>query len=317
MGNPSVAFSFKLPYTMAEMIAQAYPAHFTELSDTEGQSKTQPTNSSTPIPPVARCQSWLSRGRLIGLLYLATIIAAELITNFVDTEGGITLFTFILIGLIAHSSLTRDNSLRRLLLALCLVPLVRVVGFSIPLGELRQIYWYPIIYTPLLVATFLVMRHLNIRPVEVGLTIKRQQIRSQLLLATSGVALGIAEYVILKPHPLISELTLASVILPALILIIFTGFVEELVFRGLLQKVSSGLLGDWGGIVYVSVLFAILHVGYVQGVWHCTVWDVPLVFAIALFFSWIVKRTGSLVGVTLSHSLTNIGLFLVIPFLFN
>jgi len=280
--------------------------HFTEISETEEQS-----------PPVARCQSWLNRGRLVGLLYLAIIIAAELITNFVDAEGGITLYTFILVGLILHFSVAKDNSLRRLLLALCLVPLVRVVGFSLPLGELHQIYWYPIIYTPLLVATFVVMHHLNIRPAEIGLTIKRQQIRSQLLLATSGVAIGIVEYVILKPHPLISELNPTSVILPALILIISTGFVEELVFRGLLQKVSSGLLANLGGIVYVSVLFAILHVGYVQGVLDRTVWDVPFVFVIALFFSWIVKRTGSLVGVTLSHGLTNIGLFLVIPFLLN
>jgi len=291
--------------------------HFTENSDTNGQSKTQPTNSSAPISPVARCQSWLSQVRLIGLLYLAIIIAAELITNFVDPEGGITLYTFILAGLILHFSVARDNSLRRLLLSLCLIPLVRVVGFSIPLGELRQIYWYPIIYTPLLAAIFVVMRHLNIRPAEVGLTIKQRQIRSQLLLATSGVAIGMVEYVILKPYPLISELNPTSVILPALILIIFTGFTEELVFRGLLQKVSGGVLGVWGGIIYVSVLFAILHVGYVQGVWHRTVWDVPFVFVIALFFAWIVKRTGSLVGVTLSHSLTNIGLFLIIPFLLH
>jgi membrane protease YdiL (CAAX protease family) len=302
---------------MAKMIAQAHLMHSIETSETEGQGKTQPTNSSAPISPVARYQSWPSRDWVIGLLYLAIIIAAELITNFVDAEGGITLYTFILVGLILHFSVDRDNSLRHFLLALCLIPLVRVVGFSLPLGGLRQIYWYPIIYTPLLAATFIVMRHLSIRPSEVGLTVKQHQIRSQLLLATSGVAIGMVEYVILKPYPLISELNPVSVILPALILIIFTGFTEELIFRGLLQRVTSGLFGSLGGIVYVSVLFAILHVGYVQGVWHRTIWDVPFVFVIALFFAWIVKRTGSLVGVTLSHSLINIGLFLVIPLLLH
>jgi len=300
---------------MAEMIAQAYPAHSTEISETEGQSKTRPAKSSDQILPVSRCQNWLSRSWLIAILYLALLITAEFITNFIDAGSGISFFTFILIALLLHFSISRNNSLRRLLLALCLIPFTRIIGSSIPVGELRQIYWYPIIYTPLMITAFVIIRYLKIRPAEVALTIKRQQIRSQLLIGSSGLALSLLEYIILKPHPLISELNPASVILPALILIIFVGFTEELVFRGLLQTVSSNMLGVRAGIVYVSVLFAILHVGYIQGVWHRTVLDLPLVFMIALFFSWAVNRTGSLLGVTLSHSLTNIGLFLIIPFL--
>ena len=302
---------------MADMIAQPYPAHLTGISDTEGPSKSQPAKSSDRILPATQHQNWLSLNCLVALLYLALIIAAELITNFINSSGGVTFFTFILIALILHFSVSGDNSLRRLLLALCLIPFVRIIGSSIPVGELRQIYWYPIIYTPLMIAAFIIIRYLNIRPAEVALTVRRQQIRSQILIGTTGVVFSLVEYVILKPHPLISELNPASVILPALILIIFVGFTEELVFRGLLQTVTIGLLGISTGIVYVSVLFAILHVGYVQGVWHLTVLDVPLVFVIALFFAWVTKRTGSLLGVTLSHSLTNIGLFLILPFLLN
>jgi len=36
---------------------------------------------------------------------------------------------------------------------------------------------------------------------------------------------------------------------------------------------------------------------------------------VALFFGYSVHKTGSILGVTLSHGLTNIGLFLVFPFL--
>jgi len=42
---------------------------------------------------------------------------------------------------------------------------------------------------------------------------------------------------------------------------------------------------------------------------------VLFVFAVAMFFAWAVKRTGSLLGVTLAHGITNIMLFVVIPFL--
>jgi membrane protease YdiL (CAAX protease family) len=36
---------------------------------------------------------------------------------------------------------------------------------------------------------------------------------------------------------------------------------------------------------------------------------------VGLFFGWVVQRTRSLLGVTLSHGLTNIVLFLVMPYL--
>ena len=73
---------------------------------------------------------------------------------------------------------------------------------------------------------------------------------------------------------------------------------------------SSALeaFGRWG-IIYVSLLFAVLHIGFLSGI------DVAFVFAVALFFGWVVQKTGSLIGVTLSHGLTNIMLYLVVPFL--
>ena len=36
-----------------------------------------------------------------------------------------------------------------------------------------------------------------------------------------------------------------------------------------------------------------------------------------LFFGWVVKRTGSLLGVSLAHGIANIGLYLVFPFVLS
>ncbi len=60
----------------------------------------------------------------------------------------------------------------------------------------------------------------------------------------------------------------------------------------------------------MSLLFAVLHIGFLSLI------DVVFVFAVALFFGWVVKKTGSLLGVTLAHGITNILLYLVVPFLF-
>ena len=114
---------------------------------------------------------------------------------------------------------------------------------------------------------------------------------------------------ILKPQPAVSELSWQVIWLPALIFVFSTGFVEEFIFRGVLQRTAGGLLGRWG-IVYVSFIFAILHMGFLS--WF----DVAFVFAVALLFSWVVKKTGSLLGVTLSHGIANAVLYLVAPFFF-
>jgi membrane protease YdiL (CAAX protease family) len=69
------------------------------------------------------------------------------------------------------------------------------------------------------------------------------------------------------------------------------------------------VFGGWG-IIYVSYIFAILHIGFLSWI------DVVFVFGVALFFGWVVKKTGSLLGVTLSHGITNIILFIVAQFYF-
>ncbi len=116
------------------------------------------------------------------------------------------------------------------------------------------------------------------------------------------------EYWILRPEPLVPAFEWTALVWPAFILLISTGLLEEMIFRGLLQRAAIDVLGLWG-IGYVAILFAVLHTGYQS------LLDVLFVLAaVGLFFGWIVYRTRSLLGVTLAHGLTNIVLFLVMPF---
>jgi membrane protease YdiL (CAAX protease family) len=98
-------------------------------------------------------------------------------------------------------------------------------------------------------------------------------------------------------------------LLAAFLLLVTTGFVEEVIFRGVLQRSAVQVFGGWG-LVDVSLLFAVAH-------WiHNSLIDIVYVFVIALFFAWVVKKTGSLFGVTLAHGIANIVLFLVATVLF-
>jgi uncharacterized protein len=242
---------------------------------------------------------------LFCLTYLVAFTGAELLTYYVTPFSGTLLHFIILLGLIIHSAVARDEGPRGLWLALGLVPLIRICGLVMPVAEILEIYWYIIIAIPVTVCALIIVRNLNYSLDDIGLNGKKALV--QALVAIAGVVLGFLDYLILKPESFISALNVQNVVIPAFILLITTGFVEELVFRGVLQRAASAL-GSWGW-VYVSLVYAILQLGLGSGT------QVIFAFLVSLFFGWIVKKTGSIIGVSISHGLLNIGMFLVFPHL--
>ncbi len=242
-----------------------------------------------------------------ALIYLLAITTAEVVTIGIQPIWGIGCYVLILVAVLVHSAVIDKYSYQQLILSLALVPLVRIISLSLPLADIPQIWWYPIIYLPLLVAAIVAARILGYRREDIGVALKPFPV--QLIIALTGLGFGLAEYLILTPEPLVAELSWQAVWLPSLVLLFSSGVVEEFIFRGVLQRAAVHALGGWG-IVYISFLFAILHLGFLSWV------DIVFVFAIALFFGWVVKKTGSLLGVALSHGITNIILFVVAPFFF-
>jgi membrane protease YdiL (CAAX protease family) len=239
------------------------------------------------------------------LIYLAALCVAELLTVWRPIPGMLT-HTALLMLMLAHSALTRSQVHRAMLLALTLAPLVRIVSLAMPLGNFPQVSWYLIVSLPLFTAAAVIARLANLGRRDLGLVVDVAP--AQWLIMSAGIPLGAIEYVILRPQPLVAGLVVPSLWLPALILVVSTGFLEELVFRGLLQHVALRAFGG-GGIVYVSALFAALHIG------HRSALDVGFVLLVALLFADARRRTGSLLGVTIAHGLTNSLLFLICPFL--
>ncbi len=170
------------------------------------------------------------------------------------------------------------------------------------------VWQYPIIYAPLAVAVVVLMRAVGYRARDLGLNFNR--ILVQLPVALTGVVFGVVEYFILTEEAGEASLVLGETpLLAGFILLTCTGFVEELIFRGVLQRSAVAIWG-WWGIIYVSLLFASVHMI------HNSIIDLAFVFVVAFFFAWVVKRIGSLLGVTLSHGITNIVLYLVVPLFF-
>ncbi|MCG3772258.1 MAG: hypothetical protein JW384_03465 [Nitrosomonadaceae bacterium] len=247
----------------------------------------------------------------LPLLFVVWIAIAEFLTAAVDPRVGVMAHAVLLVMLLFQGSMVDDSKQQALLWCLTLGPLIRLLSLCLPLVQFPVLYWYAIISFPVFAATVTVARLLGYSWQDLGLIPNRQQLPGDLLMLPMGVALGFVEYIILRPLPLSPSLSLEHIWLPALILTVATGFEEELIFRGLLQKAATSALGSTFGLLFVSTLFACLHIGYLSII------DIVFVFAVGHIFALRARSSGSILGPTLAHGGVNSCLFLIAPFLIS
>ncbi|MBA7633204.1 hypothetical protein ES703_40766 [subsurface metagenome] len=238
--------------------------------------------------------------------YILSIVVAEVLTSFVNPGYGLLLHSLILLSLLVVSSLTHgENPVSGFYLSLSLAPLIRIISLSVPLNDFPSYLWYIVVNVPVLVATVAMMRVKGIGFKDAG--IKFNMPSEQFVIALTGVSLGFIDYYILKPEALAPGLSFWSLTFLAVGLGLSTGFVEELVFRGLMQKYAIESFGERIGLIGVAAVFASLHIGWLS------MPDMVFVFSVGLFYGYIALQTGNIVGVSLSHGITNVVLFLVAP----
>ena len=239
------------------------------------------------------------------IIYLAAAAEAEWTIFYSNPATGAIIYAIIFAAMLLHHYLEKNSVLQqRLLLSLSLAPLMRIAAILIPPLSFYQLYHFALASIPILLATMVVMRLLKLEVEEVGFTLHR--LPAQIGIALVGIPLGLAGYFLLEPQTLIIGLTWADMILPGVIFILCTGFIPELIFRGVMQQTAWQFMGKWG-LLYVSLLSGIMSMN------QFSMLNMLFMFGVALLFSWIVKKTGSLLGVMLAHGIMNIGLYMVIP----
>jgi membrane protease YdiL (CAAX protease family) len=146
---------------------------------------------------------------------------------------------------------------------------------------------------------------------EVGLIPAPREVPVAAFLLPVGLALGVALYWLIAPPGLARELASYNVGLVALVVILNPGLVDELVFRGVLQRASLGVLGNGLGIAYASLLYApIVPAGLADG----GLLAVVATFLVGLMLSLVTARTGSILSAAVAHASLAVGLFVVAPY---
>ncbi|WP_254538295.1 CPBP family intramembrane glutamic endopeptidase [Halomarina litorea] len=187
--------------------------------------------------------------------------------------------------------------------ALALVPLFRLVNLGMPVFAEPTIYWFPLVYGALIPGMFLLSRTHDI-DIRYGW---RVALLALPLAIPLSALLASLEHSLITPEALVSAATPDQLLLIGVVMVCFVGFVEEFLFRGILQDVLERRYGRMAGLLLTSALFGLLHAGY--GLQH----EILFAGVIGLLFGVVYDWTDSLVLVTLLHGLLNVFLFAIIP----
>jgi hypothetical protein len=168
------------------------------------------------------------------------------------------------------------------------------------------LYSYVLVYAPMFIPMYMILKERFITPEEAGLTFERFWFYLPVSISM-GLALGWGEYMVIKPQMLVVDNDPQQMIILALTMILFVGVVEEFVFRSSLQTVLQERIGLVAGLVLASVIFGFMHSGY-----HLTL-ELLYVSLAGLAFGVLFWLSKSLPIVSLAHGVTNIALFLIAP----
>ena len=265
----------------------------------------------------------------IGGIYLGLIVTAEILIAIPGTPPsasaplpypfqpyGLTLHILLVFALLFHSVTTqeKDTELSLFLMALSLAPLIRIFSLSMPrfwgTDPTATLPWLAVVGIPLLTAAAAVAYVQQLRPWLIGLAVNGwKDLGTQVAIGLTGIPLGFVEYVILREQAWVQGDTLIPVLLGGIVIFFSTGFAEELIFRGILMRRAMEVLGNRTGILFVTLVFSAMHIFFRNGA------DLTFVFLVGLFYAVAVVKTRSLWGAIMSHTLGNVILYLIAPFL--
>jgi len=269
----------------------------------------QAGTSDAQAAATARLVAVSAPGKAAVGFYAASIVAAEACVAFVGSLPGIYVHAALVFVVLNHylfaPKAAPSADLPRVLLALPLVSLLRILSLTMAVNDIPEIYRPAVAGAPLLVAAVFVLKLLA-PTVPVGLIPgSRRSWFVQALVALVGIPLGLLGYAIARPDPLLDSSEWPKLIAAAAVLLIFSGLTEELVFRGLVQATLRNALG-WVAVPLASVLFASVYFGASAGL-------IVFFAGTGVVFGAFYDRTRCLLGIIGAHALLSIGLILIWP----
>ncbi|VVB70276.1 CAAX protease self-immunity [uncultured archaeon] len=244
----------------------------------------------------------ISKYNLDLILPVSLILLAELLIFLGNSSAAMNVHAVNLVLLIL-SSIYINN---RIYPALMLMPLFRLLNVAMPVFFSLTLYSYSLVYAPMFIPIYFIMKDGFISRSEAGLTTDGFWLYAPLAVSI-GFAIGWGEYNVIHPQILTPGDDIKNVLILVITMIFFVGLVEEFIFRSSLQTVLEARLGPKAGLILASVIFGFMHSGY-----HLPL-ELLYVTLAGMVFGLLFWMSKSLPVISLAHGVTNISLFLITP----
>jgi membrane protease YdiL (CAAX protease family) len=236
------------------------------------------------------------------------LAAGEAIVAFAGVLPGalwqaVVLFGLMQYGLVEAGRAEGGGEARAgLFAALALVPLLRLLSLALATDD--PVVAQTIVGLPLATAALLVLRRLGWQDL-LALPPAGRRLQ-QARVALAGVPLSLSAYLLIEPAPLPGGSAALRLLAAAAAILLFGAALEELIFRGLVQR-SVERVWPRAGVVASSWLFAAVHLG------AGSAGGVVVYAGAGILFGVSVRRTGLLAGVIVAHGILDVGAFVIWP----
>ncbi|ABE52887.1 CPBP family intramembrane glutamic endopeptidase [Methanococcoides burtonii] len=255
-----------------------------------------------------RVKYFLNMEHLTIIIPSLTIILAELSLFFGYTKLSTWVHIILLVVLTLSTIVINDADTQYLFRAFILLSLLRILNLSMPVFFDLTLYSYVFIYAPLLIPIYVLVKDQGLDMKSLGMvrSIRYYELPLALLV---GLIIALGEFMIIKPGYLIPDLSFFNLLKISIVMIIFVGFFEEIIFRSILQTKLESMIGKYQGLFLASILFGVMHSGY------GTLYEMLFTAFAGLVLGYMYQRSRSLFLVSITHGFVNVFLFGVLPHL--
>lgn len=234
------------------------------------------------------------------------LIVSELLMLYGKLYYGLELYVInLLIIIIIEIFSTINIEYKNILQSLSLLIILRLINFSMPY-YFPNIYQYVLIYGIMFIPISLTIKNQHISNKELGMNLNKKLVYYIPISIIIGTIMAVAEFKILRPIFWIKP-NLSSIIPLILVMFLFVGTVEELLFRSILQTRFENIFGLNYGLIFNSIIFGIYHASY------GSVSEILFVTTFGFIIGYIFQKTRNLPFIISIHGTANSMLFGILP----
>lgn len=200
------------------------------------------------------------------------------------------------------------SEIKNVFQSLLLLLLMRIISVAMPQFFTTFLLSYPLIYGIMFLPIYLIIKNQQISPKEIGMDFRRLHFYLPAALLI-GTAAALLERRIIGSIPLIENINISNLLLISIVMFVFVGAVEELIFRSILQTRLEKVLGLNYGVLLSGILFGIMHSSY--GIMN----EILFAGVFGVFLGYIFQRTRSFPFILVIHGTANVFLFGLLPIL--